>query len=125
MEETAIQLSGWIWTAIDHLVAFLVVVATIHIISKIQKNAKYEIKQAIIVAIGVILYSLLLEVFMPIKYVLISLPLTLLVSILLCKFICVLNWNKGIVMGLMLFFVSLIASIVEGLFLGIVKTAIS
>jgi len=76
-----------------------------------RKIKDYKITQALFVALGIVIYSLLLETTLPREYYLGSLLVTLFVCIFLCKFICRLNWKQGFIMGLVLFAVSIIVGI--------------
>ena len=68
-----------------------------------------------------IIYSLLIEAFLPLKYIFFTLPLTLVISIILCRLICVLSWKKGFIMGFILFAIILIVSSIEGIVLGVLN----
>jgi len=115
MDKTALQFSGLLWTLTDHLIGFIVSMICVHLVSKAQKNDNYKFSQAVLVAIGVIAYSFIVETVLPKKFILPSLFLTFAVCVLLCKYICRLSWKKGLNMGAILFFVSIVVSILEGI----------
>ena len=126
MDSTALQFSGWLWTLVDHLIGFVVSMVCVHLVSKAQKNDSYKFYQAVLVAIGVIIYSFILEAVVPMKFIFPSLFFTAAVCVLLCKYICSLSWKKGFNMGLILFVISIIASVLEviikALFSGLVSS---
>ena len=125
MDKTALQFSGLLWTLTDHLIGFIVSVICVHLVSKSQKNENYKFSQSVLVAIGVIIYSFIVEAVLPMKFILPSLFLTFAVCALLCKYICSLNWKKGFSMGSILFFVSIGVSILEGIIKAILSGHVS
>ena len=121
MDKTALQYSGLLWTIIDHIIGFVVTLIAVHLVSRYQKNKNYRLTQAILVAFYILIYSLLIETLLPMKYSLYTVISSFLLLLLLCKYICNLIWKKGIFMGLILFIVKVIVGIAEGMILSILK----
>ena len=125
MDQTAFQFSGVGWNIFDHILGLFVIGITVHIVSKRQKNENYRIIQAVLVAAGVILYSLIIELTMPMKLIAYSLPVSFAVETILSKIFCKLGWKKAIIMGAILFAVTLVVGILEGVLLAFIKLSLS
>ena len=122
MEQTALEFSGILWTIFDHILGLIFVTLTVHIVSKKQNNENYKFSHSVFVAIAFIACSLLIELTLPIKYVVFSIPVALLMGIILCKLICRIVWKKAIIMGVVLFIVTIVVGVIEAVLLGIIKT---
>ena len=121
IDQTPFQFSGVTWTIFDHILVLIVIGITVHIVSKKQKNENYRFIQSVYVAVILILYSLIIELTIPIKLIVFSLPVTFAVATTLSKFVCDLSWKKATIMGATIFVVSIVVGVFEAILFTIIK----
>lgn len=105
------EMTGFWWIVVTRLIQFIVVAISIHVILK--KNESYKPIQAILVAMGFVIYMLIEGTLPPLGQLLPLLEIA--VCILLCKFICGLSWGKGSIMGLIIFGILCILAFVQAI----------
>lgn len=120
LSKTPVEISGWSWSILEHILALSYITLFVLLISKWLKFKQKHIKYAFYISIILVAISLLVESTIPLRFVLFNIVLIFVISIVLIYYFYKEGLKKSFIAGLILIGLILAADVIVGIVNGII-----